>query len=360
MMFGFDKMAVKKSLFILITGSIPLLLFMGGPEEKKPAEDTQKIKLPDGYEVRYFEDLRYGLFIPPTYDPAESYPLIVCLHGKGDTVSWDLPWYHDPIQAEDPCFVITPKTLATDRGWGHSWNDEHSKDMKKTLQVLALLRQEFNIDPNRLYIHGTSMGGFGTFSALTKEAGMFAAAFSICGGGNPEKAGLLVDTPLWIFHGSADNIVPVRFSRDVYRAIVDAGGKQVRLTEYPGVGHPAWTPAWKEPTLTSWLLVQVKGVKHAAPDPVENVGYEIPDDNQVKLVWTAPSDHSNPDNRIWYYKVFHNSELIAEIDNKQTCYIDTVVYRASTQSYSISTVNYFFRESERTAPLIIRLNNEKP
>jgi hypothetical protein len=218
-----------------------------------------------------------------------------------------------------------------------------------------LLRNEFNLDANRLYIYGVSMGGFGVFSVLAKEPGMFAAAFSICGGGDPATAGIVAQTPLWIFHGSDDRVVPVELSRNMYKAILSADGKHVRYTEYPGVGHAAWTPAWQEPTLEWWLLAQEKGTKHGMPDTVENLRYEIVQNTQVKLLWGPPADMTNPDNQVWYYRIFRDFNLIAEVDNVDTAFIDSNVAPASTHSYNISTVNYFFKESWRTTPIAIRI-----
>jgi poly(3-hydroxybutyrate) depolymerase len=316
--------------------------------------------LPDGYEERDHQGMRYGLFVPPTYNSAQSYPLIISLHGSTDTVSWDLSWYHEPIQSTDPCFVLTPKSLVRSSGWGTSWTAEHSADMKKTLEVVALLKNEFNLDANRLYIYGVSMGGYGVFSVLAKEPGMFAGAFSICGGGNPATAAIIAQTPLWIFHGSDDRVVPVEYSRNMYKAILNANGRQVRYTEYPGVGHAAWTPAWEEPTLEAWLLAQEKGVVHAKPDTVENLRYEIVNGTQVKLAWDSPSNVTNPDNQVWYYKIFRDSGLIAEIDNVQLSFVDTEAANASTHMYSTSTVNYFYEGSMRTAPLTVNVPSPLP
>jgi poly(3-hydroxybutyrate) depolymerase len=311
--------------------------------------------LPAGYEERYYQGMRYGLFIPRSYDATRSFPLVVSLHGSTDTVSWDLSWYHDPIQSKDPCFVLTPKSLVRSSGWGTSWAAEHSTDMKKTLEVVAALQEEFNLDANRLYIYGVSMGGYGVFSVLAKEPGMFAAAFSICGAGNPATAAIMAQTPLWIFHGSNDRVVPVEYSRNMYTAILAAGGKQVRYTEYPGVDHAAWTPAWEEPTLEAWLLAQEKGVAHGAPDGVTNFRYELVNNSQVKLLWEAPSNRANSDQQVWYYRIFRDAFVIAEVDQANTAFIDASVKGGSIYHYSVATVNYFFKESLQTSPIEVTL-----
>ncbi len=324
---------------------------------KKDAVQTHPISLPNGYENRYYQGMRYGLFIPPSYDPTQSYPFIISLHGSTDTVSWDLSWYHDPIQATDPCFVITPKSLVANNGWGNSWMSTYSTDLRKTMDVVDSLMTEFNIDTTRLYIYGTSMGGFGVYSALANEPGRFAGAFSICGGGNPEKASRIMQTPLWIFHGSDDPVVPVGYSRDMYQAILQAGGTQVRYTEYPGVGHAAWTPAWQELTLESWLLAQQKGIVHSWPDTLKNFSCEIIYTDQVKISWNPPSNQTNPDNQIWYCRIFRDSQLIGEVDNVVTTYIDSTVVSSSTHLYNAASVNYFFKESRRTIPKSVRIGS---
>jgi len=317
----------------------------------KPA----KISLPDGYVDRYYKNMRYGLFVPPSYTPQKKYPLVVYLHGSTDTTSWDLQWYHDPILTNDPCIVLTPKSLKRKNGWGNSWQSRHSPDMKKTMAVIALIRQEFNIDSDRIYINGTSMGGFGTLSALTKEPDLFAAGFVICGGGDANKIDALVNVPLWLFHGSEDPVVPVDLSRNIYQAVRAAGGQLIRYTEYPGVGHSAWEPAGKEPTRDAWLLAQRKGATHGIPDPVSNVLAVKINDHRLQLTWDLPSNKTNSDNQIWYCQVYRNGQVIAMVDNIALSYTDTTVSVGATYQYSISAVNYFFKESAKSTPLQITI-----
>jgi len=338
----FSARLIPGILFIIIDLAIIVLA----------AENTGKVNLPAGYTERFYNDMRYGLFVPPSYHANHIYPLVVYLHGSTDTTSWDLGWYHDPIQSKDPCIVITPKCLVKDIGWGTNWKKKHTPDMLNTMQVIAQIRSEFNIDPDRIYIYGASMGGFGTISALTKEPDLFAAGYSICGGGNARNVRNLVNIPLWLFHGSEDNVVPVELSRKIYKAVRKAGGNQIRYTEYPGIGHAAWEPAGKEPTLSYWLLAQRKGAKHFSPDPVLNLHSEIGDDNQVILFWELSSAENNPDNQIWYSRIYRDAELIAEVDNISTAYIDSL-NPGEKHDYSVSAVNYFFLESPITVPLTV-------
>jgi predicted peptidase len=210
------------------------------------------------YTQHSYKTLRYGLFKPEHYDAKKSYPLIVYLHGSRDTVSRDITWYQQPIQKENPVFVLTPKCDEPNLGWGDTWRAAHTPAAIKTLSLIDSLVKVYNINTNRLYLYGISMGGFGVFSIVSKEHGKFAAAYAICGGSSTDAASKLTQTPLWIFHGDKDDVVPAALSRDVYHEIVRLGGKNVKYTEYPGVKHNSWENATQEKALPGWLLSQSK------------------------------------------------------------------------------------------------------
>jgi len=212
-----------------------------------------------GYEQKKYKALRYGLFKPANYDSKKAYPLILYLHGASDTLSRDLGWYQESIQREYPSFILTPKCTETNLGWGSTWSSSHTEDMTKTLLVVDSIVQKYNIDRNRLYLYGISMGGFGTFSVLEKNPGKFAAAYAVCGGSDVKAASKLLSTPLWIFHGELDDVVDVKYSRDVYKEMIRLGGTKVKYTEYPGVKHNSWENVSREKDLVRWLFAQSNG-----------------------------------------------------------------------------------------------------
>ncbi|HEY3403744.1 MAG TPA: alpha/beta hydrolase-fold protein [Ohtaekwangia sp.] len=211
-----------------------------------------------GYEQQHFQSMRYGFFKPAGYDKNKSYPLVIYLHGSRDTVSRDMVWYQESVQKQNPVFVITPKCENPDQGWGNTWTGGHTIATASTLKLIDSLATVYNIDRDRLYLYGISMGGFGVFSIVAKEKGKFAAAYAICGGSAVNAAPQLMDTPLWIFHGDADDVVPVYLSRDVYKEIIKLGGKKVKYTEYPGVKHNSWENVSQEKALIPWVLAQRK------------------------------------------------------------------------------------------------------
>jgi hypothetical protein len=132
---------------------------------------------------------------------------------------------------------------------------EPSTPMRLTLEVLAGLQKEFNLDDNRLYITGLSMGGYGTWDVIWRHPHLFAAAVPVCGGADESKAPLIKDLPIWCFHGGADPVVPTERSRNMIAALKAAGGHP-KYTEYPGVGHNSWDRAYSEPELPKWLFSQ--------------------------------------------------------------------------------------------------------
>ncbi|HEV7234704.1 MAG TPA: prolyl oligopeptidase family serine peptidase [Ktedonobacteraceae bacterium] len=131
-------------------------------------------------------------------------------------------------------------------------------------EIVDALQKEYQgIDSNRLYITGLSLGGYGVWDAIERWPSYFAAAIPIAGAGDPSKAAVLKDLPIWAFHGSADTTVPASGSRDMIATIKAAGGHPL-YTEYPGAGHEIWDfvyattgTAQHTPGVLSWLFSQV-------------------------------------------------------------------------------------------------------
>jgi predicted peptidase len=235
------------------------------------------------FEAHTFADssgdtLNYRLLKPASYDSTKSYPLVLFLHGAGERGSdnysqlkWAAAHFADPTMREKyPAFVIAPQVPQ-----GETWSSlqsvrdtssftqpmsaEPSPPMELTIQLLDSLQSKYSINANRLYVTGLSMGGFGTFDLLQRFPRKFAAAVPICGGGDITRGFLLKDTPLWVFHGSQDQVVDPRFSRAMVDAIQLAGGSP-GFTEYPDEGHiGAWVQAYRNPHLYEWMFSKKLG-----------------------------------------------------------------------------------------------------
>jgi predicted peptidase len=216
--------------------------------------------------------LPYRLLTPNGYDPSKKYPLILFLHGAsarggdnrrqlGGPGQWGTSiWVQEEAQQTHPAFVLAPQANRLDSRWVRQWRADPSRDpadkepLELVVELIDSLGQEFSIDPDRLYITGLSMGGFGVWIAISRYPDIFAAALPICGGGDPGAIGA-TSAKVWAFHGAADTVVPARRSREMIEALRRAGADP-RYSEYPGVGHNAWERAYREPELVEWLFAQ--------------------------------------------------------------------------------------------------------
>jgi len=195
--------------------------------------------------------LRYLLHLPKGYGPKDQkWPLMLFLHGageRGDNI--EAVKKHGPPklieQGRDlPFIVVSPQCPA-----GAWWTE--LPDVLTAL--LDEIESKHAVDPNRVYLTGLSMGGFGSWTLGCRHPKRFAAVVPICGGGEWYLAERLKGTPVWVFHGAKDHVVPLRESAEMVRALELAGG-DVKFTIYPEAGHDSWTQAYDNLALYEWLL----------------------------------------------------------------------------------------------------------
>jgi len=199
--------------------------------------------------------LRYAILKPAKIKPDTKYPLVVSLHGSGGRGNQN--WQGNcaanralgkPERRQKyPCYIIAP-TVGSNERWGGA-------PLTALMELIKSSLKKHPIDPARIYITGQSMGGAGTYAAIMKEPALFAAAIPVCGRGQPDQAKKIVHLPIWIFHGELDRVVPTIASRNMVAALKKAGGKPI-YTEYAGVGHGSWGPAYAEEKLWTWLFTQ--------------------------------------------------------------------------------------------------------
>ena len=198
----------------------------------------------------------YLLFLPEGYGEQEKdWPMMLFLHGAGERGS-DLQKVkiHGPPkiveeQGDFPFIVVSPQ-CPEDR-W---WND----DLDVLINLLDEVVAKHDIDNDRVYLTGLSMGGYGTWALASKYPDRFAAIAPICGGGTMIMALGLEDMPVWAFHGAKDQVVPVGESERMVETI-NARGGNARLTVYPDAGHDSWTESYENQELYDWLLSHRRG-----------------------------------------------------------------------------------------------------
>jgi len=234
---------------VLVLFLIPMLGLARAAQAQEHGFLTRAHQDPDRKEAKYV------LFVPHDYTGEKPYPVILFLHGLGESGSDGQKQVKvglaPAIKGQEKTFpFITIFPQSQKRTW-----QAGSSDAKRALSILAEVEKEYRVDPKRVYLTGLSMGGFGTWSLAKAEPERWAAIVPICGGGNAKQVDKIKDLPCWCFHGAADTVVRPQQSRTMIEALRAAGG-QPKYTEYPGVGHMSWDQAYATPELFTWLSEQ--------------------------------------------------------------------------------------------------------
>lgn len=145
-----------------------------------------------------------------------------------------------------PMVVASPQ-CPLDQWWAMQ------EDVNGLAQLVWYLQQELPVDPQRTYLTGMSMGGYGTFALAAAYPEIFAAIIPVCGGGDCQRAEKLKSVPTWAFHGRDDDVVPLVRSEEIIEAIQQNGG-DARLTIYDNVQHDSWTATYANREIYDWLL----------------------------------------------------------------------------------------------------------
>ncbi len=201
----------------------------------------------------------YVVFVPAAYDGTKPMPVILFLHGAGETKGGAKPPVSVGIGAHirknEKTFgfiTIIPQAEDLKTPVVKRWQ-AGSPDAERALKMLETVQKEYKTDPKKVYLTGLSMGGFGTWSLAAAHPEKWAAFAPVCGGGTPANAEKFKDLPCWCFHGGADPVVKPELSRSMIKALETAGGKP-KYTEYPGVGHNSWDKAYSTEDLYTWFL----------------------------------------------------------------------------------------------------------
>jgi predicted peptidase len=199
----------------------------------------------------------YVVFVPHNYDGKTEVPVILFLHGSGESKGG----MKKPVEVGiGPAIKRDEKAVGAivviPQSEKRTWNAS-SDDGKRALAILDTVMKEYKTDAKRVYLTGLSMGGYGTWSLAAAHPERWAAIAPICGGGDPTAAERIKHLPCWCFHGDKDTAVNVKKSQEMIEALKKAGGTP-KYTEYPGVAHNSWDKAYAEKEFFPWLMAQKK------------------------------------------------------------------------------------------------------
>ena len=214
------------------------------PQPEARGVTTRSATLPDGTEFSYV------LFVPEDYSPDERRPLVIALHGAAGTGDrYVFTWARHAQQ--QGCLVLAP-TIEEGSGWSSS----SGRDM--VLQAYRDVRENFNIDTNRVYIDGVSMGAGGAWMISLHMPDMFAGMVSRSGTVHKLLQIMLPNAknlPIYIVHGLNDRILPVDSVRDARNQIERMGGDVVFRLDAKA-GHGTFTD--ETPRILEWMASRTR------------------------------------------------------------------------------------------------------
>ena len=253
-----------------------LLLFFLLPGKRASAQDLS-LYAAKTYAAADGLTLPYRILFPDGYEEGKKYPLILVLHGAGERGSDNEKqlthggklFLDSAVRKKYEAIVVFPQCPAetywasvqidrtkTPLALDFDYTRPVTRPLNAAIELVRQLVREEKVDERCVYVTGLSMGGMGTFEAVYRNPGLFAAALPICGGGDTEHY-KKVKTPFWIFHGTDDAVVAVKYSRAMVEKLKDLKVK-VKYTEYPGVNHNSWDSAFAEPGLLRWMFKRRK------------------------------------------------------------------------------------------------------
>ncbi len=245
-------MNLRKLVFCALGCVLAMNLHANAQQEPTAGKQVEQVfKAADGTEVGYL------LYLPKEYDATsdKKWPFVFFLHGRGESngpLSLVAKWGPRRFAARGddlPFVLVSPQCPRSD-----SWSRESQQNL--LVELLDAMLDKHQVDQDRVYLTGLSMGGYGSWRMAADHPQRFAAVVPVCGGGDPADAEKLKSLPIWVFHGDRDRAVPLKRSQDMVDAIKQAGGELIRFTTLEHVGHNSWSATYASPDLYQWMLRQ--------------------------------------------------------------------------------------------------------
>jgi predicted esterase len=192
----------------------------------------------------------YTLYVPGPYEPRRRYGLVVALHGAGG----------DDFDMASRLASARPADMLVLAPYGRGDMRYESTGERDVLDAIDLVMSRYAIDPDRVYLTGSSMGGFGTWRLAQLYPSRFAAIAPFAGWTDPDCLENVASVPALVVHGDADPTVPIGMDSAAVDRLKSLGA-QVRFDVLPGAGHDAlgaWTAASGPGRLFDWLRSRVR------------------------------------------------------------------------------------------------------
>lgn len=249
----------------------------------------------------------YELFLPRSPPTSGFSPVLVFLHGRGESGAFDVTNAQSlPLQlltnssfsATFPFITVVPQCPRECMNY-NGWVDNVLKDVTIIIHEVV---EAHGGDLGRVYLAGQSMGGNGAWMYASQQMNVFAAVVVICGYAYQNDIAVIVErlvrshTAVGVVHAADDSVIPVEASDTMVNAIkavhsregLDSNNMLLywRYTHAPGppmpeyahlIGHGSYEIAFRDSALYSWLLThECTKCKFAVPKwkPLHRIKYE--------------------------------------------------------------------------------------
>lgn len=242
-------------------------------DRSQVASVTAEMFKPGEFVARDGTRLRYRLLSPTDPQPGQRYPLVLQLHssgGVGDDNQRQLEtmakaWALPGIRTRYPAYVLVPQFPVRSANYDNPALPRSavaSPALPAALELVDRIIATQEVDPQRIYVTGFSMGGSATWLASALRPDLFAAALPVSGiAPDRAQAPALIGLPIWVLHGDADAENPIDADREMVARIRDLGGRQVRLREYEGLAHAPPGDQLPGYWWRDWLFAQRRDVR---------------------------------------------------------------------------------------------------
>lgn len=225
-------------------------IFVSSAWAERTTEDDERLINDPRVEHRSYvfeltgETLPYAVFIPSTYQAGSQSPLIIALHGLGRTYDWLMGYEGFLDYAQATGMIVATPLGYTRRAWYGSRATPDQLDAAYSeadvMAVLTMMREEFSVDENRIYLYGHSMGGAGTYHIAMNNPYVFAALAVAAPAPlhdlSPDGLAAIRHIPTLVLQGTADDAVPVDMTRRWVREMQAIGMPHVYV-EIEGADH---------------------------------------------------------------------------------------------------------------------------
>lgn len=182
-------------------------------------------------------------------------PLIIFLHGSGERGS-DI----EKVKVHGPFKYLKNNTLeafvlAPQCPENTYWESESLYQL-----IQKICKENTNIDTNRIYLTGLSMGAWGAWNLVFAHPEMFAAFVPIAG--FVDRVPMVENCkikhiPTYIFHGLLDDVVTVNYAIEIYKKLKPCS-LNIELTIFDDANHDSWSRVYDDSKIYEWMFQQIK------------------------------------------------------------------------------------------------------